>query len=68
MKKTPQIAVIDNEEEEKKDYGASQEDKLDECMRGLPTISMAELAKHSTWEDQWTAVDGLVYDVTRFAP
>ena len=37
-------------------------------MRGLPTISMAELAKHSTWENQWTAVDGLVYDVTKFAP
>ena len=37
-------------------------------MLSLPTISMTELAKHNTWENQWTAVDGLVYDVTKFAP
>ena len=70
MKKAPKIAIIENEfEEEKKEEPAKQEEeKLDDYTLSLPTISLAELAKHNTWEDQWTSVDGLVYDVTKFAP
>ena len=35
---------------------------------GLPTISLEELAKHDKPQDLWTSVDGLVYDVTNWAP
>ena len=34
----------------------------------LPTICEAELAKHYSKDDFWTSIDGLVYDVTRYAP
>ena len=34
---------------------------------GLPTISKEELEKHNKDGDLWTAVDGLVYDVTNFS-
>ena len=33
----------------------------------LPTICKAELAKHCTKGDFWTSIDGLVYDVSRYA-
>jgi cytochrome b involved in lipid metabolism len=35
---------------------------------GLPTISIEELSKHDTQDDLWTAIDGLVYDITSYAP
>ena len=35
---------------------------------GLPTISLEELAKHDKPADLWTSVDGLVYDITNWAP
>ena len=35
----------------------------------MPTISLEEVARHKTKEDScWTAVDGLVYDVTKYIP
>ena len=65
----PQIAVIDDdddaEEEKKEEVKEKPKPKItDEAILALPTISLAELAKHTTKTDFWTAVDGLVYDVT----
>ena len=34
----------------------------------MPTIAVSEVAKHQTKEDMWSAVDGLVYDLTTFIP
>ena len=31
-------------------------------------MSLEELAKHDKLHDLWTAVDGLVFDITNFAP
>ncbi len=34
----------------------------------LPLISLAELAQHDSAEDCWMAIDGKVYDFTRYIP
>jgi predicted heme/steroid binding protein len=33
---------------------------------GLPAVTAAELARHDHDKDAWVAIDGFVYDVTRF--
>lgn len=35
-------------------------------MKEIVTVSLGELNKHNTPDDCWLAVDGVVYDVTRF--
>jgi len=32
------------------------------------SISMEEVSKHNSLEDLWMVVDGIVYDLTEFAP
>lgn len=32
----------------------------------LPTVDMAEVARHASDDDAWLVIDGIVYDVTRF--
>eukprot|EP00929_Paragymnodinium_shiwhaense_P054075 TRINITY_DN270_c0_g1_i9.p2 TRINITY_DN270_c0_g1~~TRINITY_DN270_c0_g1_i9.p2 ORF type:complete len:152 (+),score=55.55 TRINITY_DN270_c0_g1_i9:74-529(+) len=36
-------------------------------MASLPTMSMAEVAKHNTKEDCWVVLHGKAYDLTKFA-
>ena len=69
----PSVTCVSVEEEHK--AGSKQAIKLDDGLvppmakqvkASLPTISLEELAKHSQEGDLWTAVDGLVYDVTNF--
>jgi cytochrome b involved in lipid metabolism len=34
----------------------------------LPTICLEEVKKHKSKDDVWTVVEGIVYDVTQYAP
>jgi cytochrome b involved in lipid metabolism len=36
-------------------------------LQSLPVVSAADLAKHNTPADAWVQIDGVVYDVTKFA-
>ena len=36
-------------------------------LQSLPAVSLEELAKHNKPDDAWVMVDGVVYDVTKFA-
>ena len=36
-------------------------------LQSLPAVSAEELAKHNKPDDAWVMVDGVVYDVTKFA-
>ena len=64
------IEIVQEEEkkiqisEENEDEQLSNDKEFDD---NLPFICKAELAKHCTKGDFWTAIDGLVYDVSRYA-
>lgn len=36
-------------------------------LQNLPPVTMEELAKHNKPDDAWVLIDGVVYDVTKFA-
>lgn len=40
----------------------------EEKQESLPTITLAEIAKHDSEDDCWMAIDGKVYDFTEYLP
>lgn len=38
------------------------------CLTMKTSISVEEVSKHNSLEDLWVVVDGIVYDLTEFAP
>ena len=67
-----QIEVVaddsDEKEEVKDDSKAKANKERQDYLDSLPTIAVSEVAKHQTKDDMWSAVDGLVYDLTTFIP
>ena len=59
------IGTLGGEEEEQK-KPEKNESRID--IDNLPTIEMDEVPKHTTKDDCWTVVDGLVYNLTPFVP
>ena len=52
----------------KDDSKAKANKERQDYLDSLPTIAVSEVAKHQTKDDMWSAVDGLVYDLTTFIP
>ena len=67
-----QIEVVaddsDEPEEVKDDSKAKANKERQDYLNGLPTIAISEVAKHQSKQDMWSAIDGLVYDLTSFIP